>query len=504
MASTENPVKDKADHPVEDKADHPLEDKADHNVIGKEDHPLGGKADPPVADKADHPVVDKADHPAVDKADHPVVDKADHPAVDKADHPAVDKADHSVEDKADHLVKDKKDDSVVEKTVHPANNKSVDLPEEAKALLKSLASEWNDVQDADALQVIPLKGAMTNKVFQIKWPTKTEEPSRKVIVRIYGEGVENFFDRDDEIRAFEFLSKNEQGPQLLGRFSNGRIEEFIKARTLSASDLRDPSISALIAAKMKEFHNLEMPGPKKIIVWDKIRKWISIAKGLSSPEEVEAFYLDTIDKEVDILEKELSSDQQLIGFCHNDLQYGNIMLKEETNSVTLIDYEYSGYNPVAYDIANHFCEMAADYHTDAPHVLDFSKCPDLEERKRFVQAYLSTSGQEPSDSEVEQLLQEAEKYTLANHLFWGLWGVISAHVNKIDFNYMEYAKQRIKEYWARKPYLLCSAGPSLETITTEENRTQDQSSSNRGNSVKTPFFKKLKKVFGMSVFRSRS
>jgi len=28
-------------------------------------------------------------------------------------------------------------------------------------------------------------------------------------------------------------------------------------------------------------------------------------------------------------------------------------------------------------------------------------------------------------SEVEQLLQEIEKYTLANHLFWGVWGIIS-------------------------------------------------------------------------------
>ncbi|KAK4285308.1 hypothetical protein QN277_002022 [Acacia crassicarpa] len=482
MASIENPVKDKADHPVEDKADHNLKDKEHHSVE--------------------------------DKSDNHEKEKEDDSVVDKSDHSVEDKSYHSVEDKSDNLVKEKKDDSVVEKADDPAKNKAVDLPEEAKALLKSLASEWDNIQDADALQVIRLKGAMTNKVFQIKWPTKTGEPSRKVIVRIYGEGVENFFDRNDEIQAFEFLSKNEQGPRLLGRFSKGRIEEFIKAQTLSAPDLRDPSISALIAAKMKEFHDLDMPGPNKIILWDKIRKWIGIAKSLSSPEEIEAFYLDTIDKEIDVLEKELSSNQQRIGFCHNDLQYGNIMLNEESNSVTLIDYEYSGYNPVAYDIANHFCEMAADYHSETPHILDFSKYPDLEERKRFVQAYLSASGQEPSEDEVEQMVQEAEKFTLANHLFWGLWGIISAHVNKIDFDFMEYAKQRIKEYWARKPYLLCSAGPSLENIVAEgiaapeasnEKQTQDQaSSSNRGNPSKTPFFRKFRKLLSLGLFKPRN
>jgi len=104
-------------------------------------------------------------------------------------------------------------------------------------MLKSLASKWEDIDDANSLWVIPLKGAMTNEVFQIKWPTKTQNMSRKVVVRIYGEGVEVFFDRDTEILTFEFMSKQGQGPRLLGRFSNGRIEEFIHARVLWRSPL---------------------------------------------------------------------------------------------------------------------------------------------------------------------------------------------------------------------------------------------------------------------------
>ena len=31
----------------------------------------------------------------------------------------------------------------------------------------------------------------------------------------------------------------------------------------------------------------------------------------------------------------------------------------------------------------------------------------------------------PSDSEVEKLVQDVEKYTLASHLVWGLSGIIS-------------------------------------------------------------------------------
>lgn len=149
-------------------------------------------------------------------------------------------------------------------------------------------------------------------------------------------------------------------------------------------------------------------------------------------EEAEAFRLDALDEEISTLEKTLSQDNQLIGFCHNDLQYGNIMIDEQTKSITIIvifflcwklfyflrlflhpslnacmcvdgegqvimgvsqvfrlvvlfspkwlpflwqDYEYSSYNTVAYDMANHFCEMAADYHTETPHILDYTKYP---------------------------------------------------------------------------------------------------------------------------------
>lgn len=42
-------------------------------------------------------------------------------------------------------------------------------------------------------------------------------------------------------------------------------------QTLSASDIRDPEISALIAAKLKEFHDLDMPGQKIVRLWDRSR-----------------------------------------------------------------------------------------------------------------------------------------------------------------------------------------------------------------------------------------
>jgi choline/ethanolamine kinase len=37
-----------------------------------------------------------------------------------------------------------------------------------------------------------------------------------------------------------------------------------------------------------------------------------------------------------MLERAFSGDGDRIGFCHNDLQYGNIMIDEETRQLTII------------------------------------------------------------------------------------------------------------------------------------------------------------------------
>ena len=58
--------------------------------------------------------------------------------------------------------------------------------------------------------------------------------------------------------------------------------------------------------------------------------------------------------------------------------------------VSLIDYEYSGYNPRGFDVGNHFCEWMADYAAEESHKLDLERYPSMEERRRYCRAYLGT------------------------------------------------------------------------------------------------------------------
>ena len=56
-------------------------------------------------------------------------------------------------------------------------------------------------------------------------------------------------------------------------------------------------------------------------------------------------------------------------FCHNDLQGGNILLRNDLGAtdenmdakLVVIDYEFCSYNYRAFDIANHFQEWMFDY-----------------------------------------------------------------------------------------------------------------------------------------------
>jgi choline/ethanolamine kinase len=213
---------------------------------------------------------------------------------------------------------------------------SIELPVEAYKVLHKLAGKWTDILDPVNLKLTRLKGAMTNNVYQCHWERNNGNRPKKVLVRVYGEGSGLFFDRNDEVLTFERMSHKDQGPKLLGRFPNGRVEEFLRARTLEKHDLRDPEISKKIAVKLLDFNKIDMPGPRKAKIWERLRDWLVKILEHSDSSQVIEFGLNKLDDEINDLQRRLMKPDTKIGFCHNDLQYGNIMLSEKDDSVTLI------------------------------------------------------------------------------------------------------------------------------------------------------------------------
>jgi hypothetical protein len=52
--------------------------------------------------------------------------------------------------------------------------------------------------------------------------------------------------------------------------------------------------------------------------------------------------------------------------------------------------------------------------------------------------------------QVEAAVAEANAYALASHVFWGLWALLQARYSVIEFDYVQYSKDRWVEYHRRK------------------------------------------------------
>eukprot|EP00644_Phytophthora_capsici_P009510 jgi/Phyca11/6660/fgenesh1_pm.PHYCAscaffold_13_\ len=284
---------------------------------------------------------------------------------------------------------------------------------------------------------------MTNLIFVARKPVGEH---RDVLVRVYGEGTEAFFSRAQETRLFQLLSDQKIGVELLGQFANGRAEKLINGSTYTSKLMRQRQESRSIAKQLRVFHALDIDIDRTPTVMTRIRSVLEVARTLD---------LKQLTQDADELEELLADVVSPVVFSHNDLQYGNIM-KDEAGDVVLIDFEYTSYNPRGYDIGNHWCEWAYDYHkTVNPHLADFSKYPTEQEQREFCRSYLAgKTGDENlvSDKAIEKLRQEANTYSLATHLYWTIWGYIQATQSEINFDYMGFAQCRYEAFKSRTTF----------------------------------------------------
>ncbi len=89
--------------------------------------------------------------------------------------------------------------------------------------------------------------------------------------------------------------------------------------------------------------------------------------------------------------------------------------------------------------------------------IDPTRYPTAQQQRTLFTAYLRHSktlagevDATPSDAEVRALMDEAQRFTLAAHLLWSLWAIKQAATSDIEFGYMEYAVQRLGEYFRLK------------------------------------------------------
>lgn len=122
---------------------------------------------------------------------------------------------------------------------------------------------------------------------------------------------------------------------------------------------------------------------------------------------------------------------------HNDLLSGNILYLSKSKEIKFVDFEYGTYSYRGFDIANHFNEISG-------FDCNYKKWdPSKEAKLRWLKIY--KSGPEESEKFWDEALRVINDFILVDHFFWGLWGVVQAKHSPIDFDFMEYAYQRLEE-----------------------------------------------------------
>uniref|UniRef100_A0A672Q021 ethanolamine kinase n=3 Tax=Sinocyclocheilus grahami TaxID=75366 RepID=A0A672Q021_SINGR len=325
----------------------------------------------------------------------------------------------------------------------------------ALKLIKTLRPHWKPSE----VKMKSFTDGITNKLIGCYVGGSMQDV---VLVRVYGNKTELFVDRENEVKSFRVLQAHRCAPRLYCTFNNGLCYEFLQGVALEPEHIRSPAIIRHIARQMAKYHAIHAHNgwvPQSDL-WLRISKFFSLVPThFDDPEKDQRLNSEVpsttcLRDEMIWLQQNLSKLGSPVVLCHNDLLCKNIIYNQQEGNVKFIDYEYAGYNYQAFDIGNHFNEFAG------LNEVDYTLYPGRELQLQWLRAYLEayeeykSQGTQVSNTEVEVLYVQVNRFALASHFIWGLWALIQAQYSTIDFDFLGYAVLRFSQYFKMKPEVM--------------------------------------------------
>ncbi|XP_016964179.1 choline kinase alpha isoform X2 [Drosophila biarmipes] len=263
-----------------------------------------------------------------------------------------------------------------------------------------------------------------------------QEP-REVLLRIYGQthGDHALESMITESVVFALLSERNFGPKLHGIFPGGRIEQYIPARSLTTAELAEQRILMKVAEKMGEIHSLNIPMSKEPDwIWNCMQRWVSgfesIVKGnvqakpKSSVLQKQMELMRTFDyvQEIAWMRSVIDEGDYPVVFCHNDLQEGNILLRQppaaqsERTPRESISSLRSNFDETLGDSLDGNSNIS-EPETNKSHSVSPSPCPELDTTNDSALDASFTTDNEPDliIIDFEYCAYNYRGYDLANH-----------------------------------------------------------------------------------------
>jgi thiamine kinase-like enzyme len=260
-------------------------------------------------------------------------------------------------------------------------------------------------------------GGITNKNYKLTLGDET------LVLRLPGRGTGRFINRAHEQANQYEAAKAGVSPEALyfNRITGIKISTFLQgALTLSPADVRKPERYREIAGFLGAFHSAPIRFRNNFNGFAMSKMYESVAKTRFC-----TFYKGYADvrKKVFALEAELKELGSHRCACHNDLVSGNLL--EVDGKLQLIDWEYSGMNDPAWDLASFLLE---------------SEFPE-EHALAFLRCYSGIEGIP------ENLYARVRRFAVLQDFLWSLWSLLFAGANRqpdTQAFYVQYGKERFE------------------------------------------------------------
>ena len=265
----------------------------------------------------------------------------------------------------------------------------------------------------------PLTGGITNTIFRIK------SDLGDWAVRFYGENTELFIDRNAEVKTIKLMAEIGISPKLIHFFPEKRITsvEFIDfAKTLNNDDFLNESYHKPI---MDTIHNIHSSDVKLSRIFNpiiEIEKMLKILESLGV--DLSEFDIDHSIPQLHELDQRLNIPDNQYVPCHIDLLAENFLSVKHPDFPTglaVIDWEYAGMAPAAYDIADMLQEALM------PNQLE----------KKLIHLYCKGNNE-------NEFWRKVQLFKPFPDFYWFLWPLIQKEISKIDFDFYTYGKGKYK------------------------------------------------------------
>jgi len=354
------------------------------------------------------------------------------------------------------------------------------LPDSIRRICQESVPGWSEVQPEN-IRIDQLCEGLSNQNFKVYLPAGQKAGLTPcVLFRIYGKDASTLYDLAAELEVVKMLSSYQIGPTVYANGDGWRIEEWHFSVPLPNRRMRNPAIFTQVAAALGRLHKLSSRSdfPPKILAKpplsiNRLKDWTKGAQTAaasftypSSIKQMEAFDFDEVVAEGEWLGKFLVADDPRIAgsgldvvFSHWDCQENNIL--QTHYGLRFIDFEYSGMEYQAFDIAAYFVECSIDYLVDKHPFFKVSLAdfPSDAEQRLFISIYLSEyleTDVRPGDLAVSVLQERVQRFSVFVQYIWTVWSIIRAPQAPTfnDFDYLQFGQHRWFMYkWAKRAVL---------------------------------------------------